>query len=365
MTENALVPRCHVAIVGAGPYGLAVAAHLRPHGLDTRMFGEPMEYWRGMPRGMLLRSPWHASSISDPHDAFTLDAYEAAHGVTLRRPIPLEDFIAYGQWFQEQVVPDLDRRRVREIAGNGDGFRLDLTDGSAVHAERVVLATGLLGAAHRLPQLADLPPDRVWHTADLRDPADLSGKRVLVVGGGQSATESAALLHEAGADVELVVRAPQMRWLVRSGRLHRSRLRPLLYPDTDVGPPVLNQIVSRPRAFRCFPRRWQERMAYRAIRPAAAGWLKPRLEPVTITNGRTVVTAIATGDDVVVRLDDGSQRRVDHIAYTLANWDTDKTVKPAVEAELKRRGLNIRVTEGSFHVPNPDGFGKTRKATQK
>ena len=47
---------------------------------------------------------------------------------------------------------------------------------------------------------------------------------------------------------------------------------------------------------------------------------------------------------------------VDRIASTLANWDTDKAVKPAVEAELKRRGLKIRATEGSFRVEDPDGF---------
>jgi catechol 2,3-dioxygenase-like lactoylglutathione lyase family enzyme len=52
----------------------------------------------------------------------------------------------------------------------------------------------------------------------------------------------------------------------------------------------------------------------------------------------------------------GAKIGVDHIAYTLANWDSDKSIKPAVEAELKRRGLNIRVTEGSFHVQDPDGF---------
>jgi catechol 2,3-dioxygenase-like lactoylglutathione lyase family enzyme len=61
----------------------------------------------------------------------------------------------------------------------------------------------------------------------------------------------------------------------------------------------------------------------------------------------------------------GAKVGVDHLAYTLANWDTDKTVRPAVEAELKRRGLNIRATEGGFHVPDPDGFdvqmgGKTQ-----
>ena len=52
----------------------------------------------------------------------------------------------------------------------------------------------------------------------------------------------------------------------------------------------------------------------------------------------------------------GGKPGVDHIAYTLANWDTDASVKSAVEAELKRRKLNIRVTDGSFHVPDPDGF---------
>ena len=52
----------------------------------------------------------------------------------------------------------------------------------------------------------------------------------------------------------------------------------------------------------------------------------------------------------------GAKVGIDHIAYTLAGWDTDKSVKPAVEAELKKRGLNIRTTEGSFHVQDPDGF---------
>ena len=52
----------------------------------------------------------------------------------------------------------------------------------------------------------------------------------------------------------------------------------------------------------------------------------------------------------------GGKVGIDHIAYTLSNWDTDKSVRPAVEAELKRRGLNVRVTEGSFHVQDPDGF---------
>src|SRR5213079_230240 len=54
---------CDVAIVGAGPYGLSAAAHLRAaNGLDVRVFGEPMSFWeRHMPKGMLLRSPLEGS----------------------------------------------------------------------------------------------------------------------------------------------------------------------------------------------------------------------------------------------------------------------------------------------------------------
>ena len=71
-----------VAIVGAGPYGLSTAAHLRKiPGLNTRVFGETMSFWeRHMPAGMLLRSPWSASHIADPKDELTLDAYVAARG---------------------------------------------------------------------------------------------------------------------------------------------------------------------------------------------------------------------------------------------------------------------------------------------
>ena len=97
---------CEVAIIGAGPYGLAAAAHLRAAGVEARIFGRPMEFWRErMPTGMLLRSSWSASHISDPYGRFTLEAFEKAGGVRLPRPIPLGQFVDYGVWFQRQAVP--------------------------------------------------------------------------------------------------------------------------------------------------------------------------------------------------------------------------------------------------------------------
>src|SRR3954469_19312346 len=106
-----------VVVLGAGPYGLSTVAHLRAAGVETRVFGEPMVFWQEqMPVGMQLRSAWEASHIADPHAALTLDAYQAATGARFRAPVPLADFVQYGRWFQEQVVPDLDRRRVTRLA---------------------------------------------------------------------------------------------------------------------------------------------------------------------------------------------------------------------------------------------------------
>jgi catechol-2,3-dioxygenase len=80
---------------------------------------------------------------------------------------------------------------------------------------------------------------------------------------------------------------------------------------------------------------------------------------VTNDDGKTQCRLVF-GDNILIARNassrPGGKVGVDHIAYTLANWDTDKAVKPAVEAELKRRGLMIRTTEGSFHVQDPDGF---------
>ena len=89
---------------------------------------------------------------------------------------------------------------------------------------------------------------------------------------------------------------------------------------------------------------------------------------ITNDDGKTQCR-LTFGDNILIARNassrPGGKIGVDHIAYTLANWDTDKAVKPAVEAELKRRGLMIRTTEGSFHVQDPDGFevqmgGKTQ-----
>src|SRR5213594_1707296 len=310
------ISNCEVAVIGAGPYGLAATAHLRSAGIETWTFGECMEFWENqMPAGMLLRSPWDASHIADPNHRLTLDDYEKARGVRLSRPLPLNDFIDYGRWFQRQVVPDLDACRVQQIQRTSAGFKLLIAGSETIEAQRVVIAAGIGPFARRPALFSAMPESLASHSSDHCDLSCFQGRRVIVVGGGQSAIESAALLHENGADVELIQRRPTVRWLRRSAVFHSgyNPLHRLLYHRSDVGPALLSQLVSRPDWLRRLPSGVQQKAAARSIRPAGAAWLIPRVQGVRITTGRNVTTAQPDGNQISITLDDGSVRWADHV----------------------------------------------------
>jgi cation diffusion facilitator CzcD-associated flavoprotein CzcO len=311
-----------VVIIGAGPYGLAAAAHLRTvKGLEFRVFGEPMSFWdQNMPVGMFLRSNWTATQIADPGDQLTLEAYQAAHGIKFALPVPIEHFVGYGLWYQRQAVPDLDHRKVTHLESHPKGFRLFLADGDALLSRRVVIAAGIGSFVWRPPQFQSLPTGLASHSSEHRDFQKFAGKRVLIVGGGQSALESGALLHEGGAEVEIVARSPRIHWLGgwASKTLHHRLgmfTRNLLYAPTDVGPAVLSQLLARPHLVRQLPRGLQDKLTKRAVRPAGARWLVDRLKntPIRIRLGGVVVRVTPVAEKVKVKLDDHSERTVDHI----------------------------------------------------
>src|ERR1700691_4065796 len=137
------------AVIGAGPYGLSVAAHLRVAGVAYEIFGEPLESWRDfMPQGMKLKSEPFASNLWDPARRFTYENYIAEKGIAYRRvndPIPIERFLEYGQWFRRHAVGDVHRVKVRRVARVDGAFSLELEDGTVSKARRVVLATGHMG----------------------------------------------------------------------------------------------------------------------------------------------------------------------------------------------------------------------------
>jgi thioredoxin reductase len=320
--DTTMQDRTDVVVIGAGPYGLSLGAHLAPTGLRVRQFGSVMQAWKTMPKGMFLKSQGFASNLSDPGGTHSLETYcrrtetpYADYGL----PVALDTFIAYGEWFARELVPDVEDTPVVGLSQDEEGFRVELGDGEVVHAPRVVVAVGLTGSAAMPPQLAGLPARLVTHTSDQTDMADFSGRRVVVLGAGQSALESAALLHEAGADVRLVAREDHIAWNGDPLAAQRSVWRRLREPEAPLGSGWGTWFYStQPDVYHRLPPRLRLSRARSALGPAGAYWLRPRVEGVVpILTGHRLDGVGTDGDEVRLDLRDatGRQRvlRVDHV----------------------------------------------------
>lgn len=294
---------------------MSAATFLRHAGIETRIFGDPMSFWeKQMPKGMFLRSNWGASHIADPRGEFTLDAFCREEGNHCPTPIPLSRFVEYGLWFRRRGVPELESESVRSVRRTDECFEVTTSSGETFSTERVIVATGIHTFIQRPPQFDGIPPTSVSHSSDHRDLSRFKGQTVAVIGAGQSALESAALLRESGAEVEVFARQQYLNWVGRHPRLHHlGQVSHLLYSDRDVGPAGISRLVAAPHLFRRLPRRLQSRMAYRAIRPAAAAWLAKRIEHLPITFGCRVVSTCVQGSKVRLRFDTGMERNVDHV----------------------------------------------------
>src|SRR3989442_10830188 len=191
---TAKLPSKTTAVIGAGPYGLSIAAHLRARGVPTHVFGEPLESWQAMPARMNLKSVWSASSLSDPEGAFSLDKFCRATGSSPAEPIPLAFFLKYADWFREHGVAEIDRVLVQCVRRQGSEFELTLSDGRAVDAARVVVAVGGRQVAF-IPQFARGPPAQLpSHSGEDIDFSPVRGFRAAGVAARHSAPVSAPLL---------------------------------------------------------------------------------------------------------------------------------------------------------------------------
>ncbi|WP_097257270.1 FAD-dependent oxidoreductase [Streptomyces sp. Ag109_G2-15] len=275
-----------VAVIGAGPYGLSTAAHLRARGIPVRVFGDPMVSWRDhMPEGMLLKSTPAASNLDCPQPGHTLADYCDAAGirrlVTDEDIIPVETFIAYGEWFQERLLPDLEQVRVVSVdRDKSGGFELKLDSGELFTARAVVVATGLSGLAHLPAELAaeaadgPTPAGPVSHSSQHHDLARFAGKELIVVGAGQSALETAALAAEAGAQVRVVSRG---RGRVAFGAPPWDQ--PRLRPESPFGRAwSLWALSYYPQPYRFLPARTRHYLVRRVLGPLGAWWLRDRFE---------------------------------------------------------------------------------------
>lgn len=304
-----------VVIVGAGPYGLSLSAHLKSSGLAIRHFGLPMQAWSGgMPEGMYLKSEAFVSSISDPHRAHSLGAYCRSTGTDYSHcgvPVSLDTFTAYGKWFQQRQAPDLEETLVRDIRMVHGGYELELADGEQLRSRNVVVATGVQHFIHFPRALRDLPPDLCSHSSTHGHLDRFRGRDVTVIGAGQSALEYATLLHEQGASVRLIARAAHIRWNDDPPSEVRSLLARVRNPTAGLGNGWSNWFFStKPYLFRRLPATQRVHLAHTALGPAGAWWLRPRAEGrVSMLVGHRLVGAVPLGNKVQLRLrsDDGEQ----------------------------------------------------------
>lgn len=308
-----------VAVIGAGPYGLSAAAHLRARGLPVRVFGEPMVSWREqMPAGMLLKSTPVASTIDAPQPGHTLlDHCHAVGGTPYQSDwdiIPVETFARYGLWFQERLVPDLEQTRVVAVdRRGGGGFELKLDSGEQFTARAVVVASGLSGLAHLPAEFAAAVPDGpsaagpVSHSSHHHDLGRFAGREVVVVGAGQSALESAVLLAEAGAaSVRVVARG---RAAVAFGAPPDRQ--PRLRPESPFGRAwSLYALSYHAAAFRRLPAPAREHLVRKVLGPKGAWWLRERFAGrVQVTQGvRVTRVTVESGGRPVLTLRGGSGR---------------------------------------------------------
>lgn len=269
-----------IAIIGAGPYGLAIAAHLRALGIDFRIFGEPMESWREhMPAGMLLKSEGFASDLYDSHRSFTLKRFCEQSGLPyadIGLPVPLETIVAYGLSFQMQFVPRVERRMVTRLSRGPAGFELQLDDGEVLQSQRVIVAVGHRPFSYIPPNIAHLPSELVSHSSDHSDLSQFRGLDVVVIGGGASALELAALLHEAGAQVRLLARQASVSFTSKPAE--RSLLNRIHYPMSGLGGGWANLFFAdAPRLFRYFPRQLRSHVVKTVLGPAGGWFVKERV----------------------------------------------------------------------------------------
>jgi thioredoxin reductase len=319
-----------VAIIGAGPYGLSIAAHLRSMGVPHRIFGTPVDTWlRHMPAGMSLKSDGFASSLSSPEDGSRLSAYCAMNGIAYDDtaiPVELEVFTAYAVDFQQRFVPHVEDRQVIALDKEADGFTLKLDDGETLRADLVVAAVGITHFAKIPPELAGMPANLVSHSSAHNDLSAFAGRDVTVIGAGSSAVDIATLLAEAGATTSVIARRDRLKFSSPPNPGGRSRYQRLRHPSTGIGPGLRSWLFQkRPDLFRFLPGWLRVKIVKRHLGPSSPWWMKARFDAgVSVTVGATIEQATVDGAKarLVLRLDDGGTREVltDHVIAATGYW---------------------------------------------
>jgi thioredoxin reductase len=342
----------NTAIIGAGPYGLSIAAHFRQKGIPFRIFGRPMDSWLNhMPKGMMLKSDGFASNIYDPEEAFTLAQFCSERGIKYSDaglPVSLDTFSSYGLAFRERLLPELEDKQVVGLERAPEGFLIRLETGDTVTTRRVVLAIGITHFEYIPANLAHLPPEYLSHSFRHADPQRFKGRNVVVIGGGASAIDLAAVLHEAGADVQLVARQPELKFhSVPTGK-PRSWWQQIRHPKSGLGPGLRSRFFSdAPGVFHYLPESLRVAAVERTLGPSAGWFVRDKMAGVPCLLGCSPERAEIQGGNVRLHLRaaDGSEREVltEHV-IAATGYKVDLERLAFLSAEIRSK---IKVVKGS------------------
>lgn len=338
----------NTAIIGAGPYGLSVAAHLRHSGIPFRIFGRPMDSWLAhMPKGMKLKSDGFASDIYDPESEFTLRQFCAEQGIEYADtgiPVRLETFAAYGLAFRERMVPELEDKMVVSVDRLPNGFLLQLQDGETLQARSVVVAVGITHFDYVPENLAHLPKEFLSHSARHHEVEPFRGHSVVVIGGGSSALDLAGLLHEAGANVQLVSRRESHKFHSQPTGKPRSLWQQIRHPQSGLGPGMRSRFFANsPMAFHYLPERLRVEAVRRTLGPSGGWFIRDKvIGKVPLHLGCTPQSAEVQNGMVHLRLraSDGSERSIvtEHIIAATGyrvNLERLQFLNPEIRSSLK------------------------------
>ncbi|MCU1592048.1 MAG: dimethylaniline monooxygenase [Frankiales bacterium] len=313
-----------------------------------------------MPQGMCLKSEGFASNLSSPDGLHSLWDFCKSTGqfyAPYAWPVPVSVFVDYGLWFQRELVPAVvTDRRVTSVELADRGFRVRLQDGGELTARRVVTALGVLLHPHRPAELSALPPDLLSHSSDHSDLSRFAGAEVVVLGAGQSALETGALLEERGARPLLVTRAGSLCWNPGLDRYpaYGSLRRRLRMPISGLGPGWDCLVHSEGQALlHRLPESRRLRMAYETYGPAGAWWLRPRFESdVPVLYQHSLVGAEQVGGRVRLQLAGpagGRSLDADHVIAATGyrpSVDDLAVVAPPLRTRIRRCGRGPSLTSG-------------------
>jgi thioredoxin reductase len=332
-----------IAIIGAGPYGLSLAASLRTRKIEHRIFGTPMQTWRThMPAGMKLKSEGFASNLYDGAGDLTLAGYCHERRINYRDtglPVTLDLFCTYGLAFQARKVPHLEMKDAVRLERGPGGFRIELANGETCRARRVVIATGISHYEHVPEVIAGLPAELAGHASKYRDLEVFAGRRVAVIGAGASAIDTAALLAQAGAHTKLLVRGKRVAFLGPPSLGPRSFMDSLRAPQSGLGPGWKSRICTDlPMLFRYLPEEFRHKVIARHLGPSAGWWTRAPVENhVDVQLNTRIIDAQARGDTVELSVVSPSgERRTETLDHVIAatGYRPDLRRLPFLDARL-------------------------------